>query len=72
MTRLLVGLYPGTAAGQPIINFCYRLLPGAALHHPAAKISFATPLTLMSLISEYYYVQLNNNSSQFSAISIRF
>ena len=43
MTHHDVGLHPGAAAGQPIINLRNRLLRGAALHHAATGISFATP-----------------------------
>ena len=48
MTRHLVGLHPGAAARQPIINLRYRLLRGAALHHAAVNISSATSPRLES------------------------
>ena len=38
-----VGLHPGAAAKYLIISLRYRLLRGAALHHAAVNISFATP-----------------------------
>ncbi len=54
MIRHLVGLHPGAAAWQLIINFRYRLLRGAALHHAAVNISFATPSTLFHFWSLIY------------------
>ena len=50
MIRHLVGLHPGAAVKQLIINFGYRLLLGAALHHAVINIGFATPSVIFNIV----------------------